>query len=108
MRLTEFIQQHRKKIIEEWVRFAATLLPWAKGIDARGLADHAEELLTVVVSDMKSPQSKTEKSDKSKGLAAEGALGRVGQKHAVERLQTGLNLNQLVSEYRALRASVLR
>lgn len=108
MRLTEFIQQNRKKIIEEWVRFAATLLPWAKGIDVKGLADHAEEVLTAVVSDMKSPQSRTEKSDKSKGLAAEGALGRVGQKHAAERLETGLSLNQLVSEYRALRASVLR
>jgi signal transduction histidine kinase len=41
-------------------------------------------------------------------LAEAGVLGRVGHKHASERLATGFNLDQLVSEYRALRASVLR
>jgi signal transduction histidine kinase len=108
MRLTEFIQENHKKIIAEWVAFARTLTPWAIGLTDDALRDHAEELLTAVVSDMKSSQTKTEQSDKSKGLAAEGALGRVGHKHANERLDTGLHLDQLVSEYRALRASVLR
>lgn len=108
MSLVEFIQQHRKQILKEWVRFAASLLPWAKDIDEKGLEDHAEELLTALVSDMKLPQTQIEKSDKSKGHAAEGALARVGHKHASERLETGFNLDQLVSEYRALRASVLR
>src|SRR4029079_5386762 len=39
---------------------------------------------------------------------AEGALASVGHKHASERLKTGFKLDELVSEYRALRASVLR
>src|SRR5687768_1692116 len=108
MRLTDFIEEHRESIVEEWVKFAATLLPWAKGMSTEGLRDHAEELLDAVVADMKLPQSKSEKSEKSQGQAAEGALGRVGQKHASERLETGFNIDQLVSEYRALRASVLR
>jgi signal transduction histidine kinase len=108
MRLTDFIEQQRTKIIDDWVKFAATLLPWANGMSDSGLRDHADELLSAVIGDMKSPQSKAERSEKSKGKAAEGTLGRVGQRHASDRLVSGFNLDQLVSEYRALRASVLR
>jgi len=108
MRLTEFIEHHHKNIIAEWVKFAHSLLPWAKGLSEQALQDHAEELLTAVVNDMRTPQSTSEQAEKSKGEAVEGALGRVGHKHASERLATGLNLDQLVSEYRALRASILR
>lgn len=108
MRLAEFIEQHHGKIVAEWVEFARTLLPWAKGLSDKALRDHAEELLIAVVDDMRTPQSKSEQTEKSKGEADEGPLGRVGHKHASERLATGLNLNQLISEYRALRASILR
>ena len=106
--LSEFIQAHRKKIIEEWVTFARTLQPWAKGLSKKALQDHAEELLDAVVSDMKSSQTGRQQSQKSKGRKVEGALTRVGKKHAIDRLEGGLKLDQLVSEYRALRASVLR
>ena len=108
MRLTEFIRQNHEKIIQEWVEFAGTLLPWAKGMSERALRDHAEDLLTAVVVDMEAPQTERQQSAKSQGLATRGALASVGQKHAVQRLSTGFNLDQLVSEYRALRASILR
>jgi signal transduction histidine kinase len=106
--LSEFIQDHRKRIIEEWITFARTLQPWAKGLSKKALQDHAEELLTAIVSDMKSSQTGDEQSQKSKGRKKDGALTEVGKKHAIDRLEGGLKLEQLVSEYRALRASVLR
>lgn len=106
--LSDFIETHHAEIVAEWVAFARTLLPWSEGMTEEDLRDHAEELLTVVVRDMKSPQSEAESASKSRGLDPGGALGRVGKKHAVERLETGLKLDQLVSEYRALRSSVLR
>ena len=108
MRLSAFIQQHRKTIVEEWVAFARTLKPWATGLSKTDLRDHAEELLSAIVSDMKSSQSSHQQSEKSKGRDRGGALSGVGKKHAIDRLQGGLKLDQLVSEYRALRASVLR
>jgi len=108
MRLTKFIRENHKKIVEEWVEFAATLVPWAKGMSEKELRDHAVELLTAVASDMEAPQSDTEQSKKSKGRSSGGTLAKVGHKHASQRLASGLNLDQLVSEYRALRASVLR
>ena len=79
MRLTEFIEKHRENIIEEWVQFAATLLPWAKDMSNEALRDHAQELLEAVVADMKEPQTSLEKSEKSKGQATLGELGKVGQ-----------------------------
>lgn len=108
MRLTQFIQQHHDQIIGEWMEFARTLLPWAQGMSDKDLRDHAAALLTAVVQDMESPQSRQQQSDKSRGLAQGGALAKVGQQHASQRLGTGFDLDQLVSEYRALRASILR
>ncbi len=108
MKLTEFIETNHKLILKDWVKFARTMVPWANGMDDKGLLDHAEEILTAVVTDMRAPQSVRQQSEKSKGNAADGALAKIGQKHASDRLESGLDLNQLVSEYRALRASVLK
>ena len=108
MQLTDFIRKNHESIIKDWVEFAGTLMPWAKGMSGQALRDHAEELLTAVVADMEEPQSDDQQAAKAQGRAAGGALARVGQKHAVQRLSTGFNLDQLVSEYRALRASILR
>jgi signal transduction histidine kinase len=57
---------------------------------------------------MNSSQSVDEETEKSKGQAPDGVLTGVGKKHAIDRLEGGLKLDQLVSEYRALRAGVLR
>lgn len=82
MRLTDFIAQNHDAILADWVEYAGTLLPWAEGRSVKSLRDHAEELLSAVVSDMEAPQTKTEKSEKSQGLTRGGSLARVGQKHA--------------------------
>ncbi|RYZ73632.1 MAG: HAMP domain-containing histidine kinase [Proteobacteria bacterium] len=108
MRLTEFITANHESIVEEWVEFAGTLLPWAEDMDAVGLRDHAVELLAAVVEDMNSPQTQSEQSEKSRGNATDGELAKVGQAHALDRLESGISLKQLVSEFRALRASVHR
>ncbi|HYX39564.1 MAG TPA: sensor histidine kinase [Oligoflexus sp.] len=108
MQLTKFIQKNHKSIIKAWVDFARTMQPWAQGMSEKDLQDHAEELLVAVVNDMNSPQSKSEQSEKSQGNGMDGNLVIAGQQHASTRLQSGLSLTQLVSEFRALRASVLR
>lgn len=108
VRLGDFIQQNHRAIVEDWVEFARTLTPWATGLSKKDLRDHAEELLSVIVSDMKSAQSGHQQSEKAKGKERGGALSGVGKKHAIDRLESGLKLDQLVSEFRALRASVLR
>ena len=57
---------------------------------------------------MESPQSPDEQAEKSEGKAVRrDALDRISALHARMRLNSGFNLEQAISEYRALRSSIL-
>jgi signal transduction histidine kinase len=110
MRLAEFIRHNTEPILAQWESFAATLLPAAAGLTSLVLRDHAPAILEAVAKDLTTPQTREEQSEKSKGRApkVEGAPETAAQTHAVLRARGGFDINQLVAEYRALRASVLR
>jgi signal transduction histidine kinase len=110
MRLAEFILHEMQVILAEWESFATTLLPAAAGMTPLALRDHAEQILEAVARDLASPQTREEQSEKSKGRAPSvpSAPQTAAETHAVLRARSGFNINQLVAEYRALRASVLR
>src|SRR6202007_489543 len=75
--------------------------------DALLLRDHVTELLDAIVADMRAPQSDAQRDAKSKGRGMSGPLDRVSAVHTEKRGEQGLRLAQILSEYRALRASVL-
>lgn len=104
-----FIERHIEAILQDWEEFARSLVPLA-GMDKAALRDHAHEMLLSVVEDMKTPQSERERRVKSKGLgpSEETALDQAAESHATARLGDDFTLNQLVAEFRAVRASVLR
>jgi signal transduction histidine kinase len=116
MRLADFIVSNIEPILMEWEVFARGITPGAK-MDALALRDHASEILVATVQDMNSSQSATERSAKSRGhghrggdgAALSGAgLNGASELHAIDRLGSGFDLMEVVSEYRALRASVLQ
>lgn len=106
--LAEFIDRERITIVAEWEAFARTLLPGAAGLSGPALRDHADQLLSAIINDMKSRQTDSEQSEKSKGRGQARAMGDIGKLHAALRIEDGFKVGQLVAEYRALRASVLR
>jgi signal transduction histidine kinase len=110
MRLAEFILHDMEAILAEWESFAATLLPAAAGMTALALRDHAQHILKAVARDLATPQTREAQAEKSRGRAPRvaGAPETAAQTHAVLRARGGFDINQLVAEYRALRASVLR
>jgi signal transduction histidine kinase len=110
MRLAQYISQEMEAILAEWESFAGTLLPAAKGMSSLELRDHAREILEAIAEDLARPQTRQAQLDKSRGLArvAENDPETAAQTHAVLRARGGFNINQLVAEYRALRAAVLR
>ncbi|MCW5658493.1 MAG: sensor histidine kinase [Burkholderiaceae bacterium] len=110
MRLAEFILRDMEPILVEWDAFAATLLPGARGMTPLALRDHAQHILEAVAKDLATPQTRHEQTEKSKGRGPRvaGAPQTAAESHAVLRAQSGFDINQLVAEYRALRASVLR
>ena len=111
MRLAEFILRNTEPILLEWEAFARGIQPGSK-MEPLALRDHAEEILRATVRDMTSSQSTTQQADKSKGRRPRGdegaELNGVSELHAVGRLGSGFDLMEVISEYRALRASVLR
>jgi signal transduction histidine kinase len=108
LELAEFIDRERPTIVAEWESFARTLLPAAGGLNALALRDHADEILTAIIRDMNSRQTTTEQAEKSKGRGQAHQMGEMGKIHATLRIEIGFKLGQMVAEYRALRASVLR
>jgi signal transduction histidine kinase len=112
MRLADFILANVEPILQEWEKFAGSLSPGAK-MGALALRNDAEAILRACVRDMQKAQTDQQQDSKSKGHggaggAASDRLDNASSVHGVGRVGSGFNLNEVVSEYRALRASVLR
>lgn len=94
----------------EWEAFARTRTPASVSMDIAALRDHASEMLTVIAADVDTAQSENEQTEKSKGNAPtdEGRETTAAEEHGAGRAESGFTIEQMVSEYRALRASVIR
>ena len=108
MRLSEFILSNLAQILTEWEAFARTVLP-GKNLDKLALLDHAPEILKAIALDMETRQTDLEQAEKSKGRGPRTAVqDTAAESHSTQRLREGFNQVQIVAEYRALRASVIR
>lgn len=108
MRLSLFIAERKESILQEWEDFARSISPPSCPMDVAALRDHAALMLHEIVKDLETPQSGSQQSDKSKGHGANKFEKGGAERHAEERLELGYSIDQLVSEFRALRASVLK
>jgi signal transduction histidine kinase len=79
-------------------------------MDARALRNDAKEILLAIALDMESSQSDEEQAVKSRGRKARshGKGDTAAESHGGTRFFDGFTLNEMVSEYRALRATVVR
>src|SRR5476651_1357124 len=112
MRLAEFIIGNIEPILMEWETFARSLLPGAN-MTIIALRDDAGSILRATARDMQNRQSVRQQASKPKGdggadTEASDRLDNASDLHGVERVGSGFHITDVVSEYRALRASVLR
>lgn len=110
MRLADFIREHMEAILFEWEEFASLQLPAAEKMTPLELRNHASLILEAIAKDISLPQSHSAQREKARGRApvVAGAPETAAQSHAVMRGLSGFDIDQLVAEFRALRASVLR
>ncbi|MCP6691381.1 sensor histidine kinase [Pseudomonas donghuensis] len=108
MRLSDFIFVNMKHILQAWEDFARSVETPMPDLDAKGLRNHAQLILRTVALDMRTCQTEQQQIDKSLGQGPVSEDETPAQSHAVNRLMAGFTLDQMVSEYRALRSSVLR
>lgn len=107
MRLAAFIRANTKPIIEEWESFVRSLVP-TEGMSPLALRDHIKEILSFIADDIESSQTKPEQVKKSRGKKPKYSEHTAAESHAAIRQAGGFNMDQMVSEYRALRASVIK
>lgn len=108
MQLSQFILKDMEQILGDWERFAGSL-PIARSMTGRQLRDHAELMLRAIAAEISQSQTNQHALERSRGEHdAQSDSNTPAQEHAVRRLEEGFSLPELVSEYRALRSSVIR
>jgi signal transduction histidine kinase len=109
MKLSQFIRHDINGIVDEWSVFARTI-PASDLLDLKALENDARLILLRIAGEMDKPQNDAESASKSRGERDTdvGSADSAAQTHAGARLADGFNLIEMVSEYRALRASVIR
>ena len=107
-RLSHFIVSHSDEILVAWDEFAATVNHGGQPLDAVALRDHAAEILKAIAADLAQPQSSEQQDAKGKGRGPRGLLPTPAETHADFRMVAGFAVDAMITEYRALRASVLK
>lgn len=109
MKLAAFIVDNIEQILQEWENFAKTIFPKDQKTNIKELRDDAKKMLMRIVADIDTPQSKLEQVKKSKGLFLKNdKYASPAEEHGSSRLAEGFDINNLLSEFRALRASVIK
>lgn len=107
MRLGNFIRTNMEQILQKWEDFAKSVIPVGKVMSSLELRDHAEQMLIVIASDLDVPQTVEAQFTKSIGKGPDNKEETAAETHALTRLLSGFTIDEMISEYRALRASVL-
>ena len=77
-------------------------------MDSKALRNHASLMLAAIADDLEKTQAEEQEIAKSEGRAPSHPDDTAAETHAIARLLSGFSVEQLASEYRALRSSVLR
>ncbi|MES2758325.1 MAG: diguanylate cyclase [Pseudomonadota bacterium] len=99
MRLADFIRANIEPILEKWDEFALTVIRSARKLGKAAIRDHAKEMLLTIAGELERANGIVQPSEPGQETAAEA--------HGVGRWTAGFDINETVSEYRALRVSVI-
>ena len=105
-RLPQFIAENIALIVGDWESFARTLTPISATMTPHALRDHIHQILAFIVPDMQASQTTEQQAVKSHG--DRDKTNTAAETHAALRLAGGFDIGAMASEYRALRASVLK
>lgn len=106
MRLSEYIREEIESILQDWEDFAHTLTH-GKHMDKAGLRDHAKVMLMAIADNLDSPPSDAERAAQPKGHEPKSGVETWAEVHGGDRQTSGFSIVETVSEFRALRTSVV-
>ena len=105
--LSDFIDTNLDAILEHWEQFARSI-PSARGMNTARLRDHAAGILAAIAVDLRQSQTERERAEKAVGRGPPSVTVTQAALHGADRVAGGFSVNDAVSEFRALRASVLQ
>jgi signal transduction histidine kinase len=109
MRLSNFIRENTQAIIAEWISFAETMTPASSTMSQLQLQDHIVEIIAFIADDIETSQTSSQQFEKSHGKNDSPEYkDSAAETHGSLRHTDGFNIVQMVSEYRALRASITK
>ena len=107
-RLSAFIRDNTEHILAEWETFARSL-PSGGSMDIAALRDHAAGMLEGVARELETPKPQKEQAEEAKGKTDSGDdASDAAQGHGAARAERGFTVGEMVAEFRALRATVIR
>lgn len=94
MRLADFILANREPILAEWEAFARSCAPASATMDVMALRDHAQELLTLIATDLATPQTRGAQAEKAQGLAPreDTDASTAAAEHGAGRARSGFTM----------------
>jgi diguanylate cyclase (GGDEF)-like protein/PAS domain S-box-containing protein len=105
MSLTDFIRSNIETILENWEKFARDI-PSGKRMDKLELRDHAIGILRTIADELELAATTNQKKIE---VPAEEVLDTTeAMLHGIARIFQGFSVSDTLSEFRALRASVLQ
>jgi signal transduction histidine kinase len=105
--LADFIRDDAEHILQEWDAFARSM-PGSEHLSKSHLRSHGPALLKAIAADMSLDQGEVAQAEKSRGHGIPGPLDHIAEVHSMMRFEQGFEFGQLMSEYRALRATIFR
>lgn len=86
----------------------ASRIPVLHEAAATVLRNHLPLVLDAIARDLETPQTRVQSIEKSRGAGPHSPTLTAAQDHGLQRARVGLNIEQLVAEFRVLRSCVLR
>jgi signal transduction histidine kinase len=110
MPLPTLIRANLDRLVDEWCAYAADHIAPAKVLTRDELKNSSKELFTAIADDMATAETAAQQIQKSHGECAGNsrALIDYAKSHANHRAGQGFSLPDMASEFRAVRASVMR
>lgn len=109
MRLSTHLRANAPDILAAWDAFAATVVHDGSMMDPAALRDHAGEILAAIADELdRPPAAKNPGSAPEAADAPSDELESAAEIHADTRMVSGFAIDAMITEYRALRVSVVR
>lgn len=108
VRLSTFIRNNEETILQKWEDFAQSIRSAPSAMDKAALRDHARSMLDAIVEDIDTPATGRRQTGKFRRLSPRGREETAAQAHGSDRMEWEFEIGDMVSEFRALRASVIR